>query len=411
LQKNGASNPGIVLSGGGMRGAYEVGVVLGIMEVLGRRPSDDPLFRVFAGTSVGAINATFFAAHAHRGDHGASLLRDVWRDLKLKDHALMRPLGLFRLPPLAKRVLAPWIDGIKTTSLLDTRALEEVVRRSVDWTQLHKNVSSGKVTALLVAALHVVSGRTTVFAELAPDTQYTPSRDERRISRFVQIEADHVLASAAIPLLFPTRRVGPHDYCDGGLRFNTPIAPAIRAGADRLVVVSVLRERSTREADIAESMAPPVDGRDLTPFFLVGKLLNALLLDPVQYDLQVLERLNQLVGVLESALSPEQLERVQRVLAGSRGLGYRRIPTLIFTPSQDLGRVAGRYLRTSLELTELGALARHLVKRAARDDPGQEADWASYLLFDGGFAEKLIEIGREDAHAKASEIEAFFTGQ
>jgi NTE family protein len=320
----------------------------------------------------------------------------------------VRPFGLVRLPALAKKLLAPWLDAIKTTSLLDTRALEDVVRRSVDWTQLHRNVSSGKVSALLVAALHVVSGRTTVFAELAPNARYAPSKDQRRVSRFVQIEADHVLASAAIPLLFPTRRVGTHDYCDGGLRFNTPIAPAIRAGADRLVVVSVLRERSTREADIAESMAPPGDHADLTPFFLVGKLLNALLLDPVQYDLQVLERLNQLVGVLESTLSAEQFDRVQRVLAGSRGIGYRRMPTLIFTPSQDLGRVAGRYLRTALELTDLGPLARRLLQRAARDDPGQEADWASYLLFDGGFAEKLIEIGREDAHAKADEIEDFF---
>src|SRR4029079_7827855 len=110
------------------------------------------------------------------------------------------------------------------------------------------------------------------------------SRDQRRATRFVQIEADHVLASAALPLLFPTRRVGSSYYCDGGLRFNTPIAPAIRAGADRLVVVSVLRERSIQEADIAESMAPPEEGRELSPFFLVGKLLNALLLDPVQYD-------------------------------------------------------------------------------------------------------------------------------
>jgi NTE family protein len=365
---------------------------------------------VFAGTSVGAINATFFAAHSHRGDHGAALLRDIWCRLKLKDHVLVRPLGLLHVPNAASSLVGRFMDGQNGgTSLLDTRALEDVVKKSVDWPKLHQNVSSGLVSALLIAALHVVSGRTTVFAELSPGAEYAPSRDQRRTTRFVQIESDHVLASAAIPLLFPTRRVGEHYYCDGGLRFNTPIAPAIRAGADRLVVVSVLRERSVREADIAESMAPPGEGRELSPFFLIGKLLNALLLDPVQYDLQVLERFNQLVEVLEETLEPEQVERVQRVLVGSRGVGYRRLPTLIFTPSQDLGRMAGRYLRTSLKFTDLNPLARWLLQRVSRNDPGQEADWASYLLFDGGFAEQIIEIGREDAHAKADEIEAFFT--
>ena len=400
--------PGIVLSGGGMRGGYEVGTMIGMMEVLGQKADDEPVFRVFAGTSVGAINATFFAAHSHRGDHGVHRLRNIWGSLRLKDHVHVRAFGLVRWPERWRRLLGPLIDEQRGTSLIDARALEQIVQRSVDWDKLHENVRAGRVSALLIAALHVVSGRTTVFAELAPGFDYAPSRDQRRSLRYAEIEADHVLASAAIPLLFPTRLVSGQFYCDGGLRFNTPIAPAIRAGADRLVVVSVLRERSESEAEIAESMAPPPAGRDLSPFFLVGKLLNALLLDPVLYDLQVLERVNQLVQVLEDTLPPEHLERVQRVLAGNRGIGYRRLRTLIFTPSEDLGKIAGAYVRTELKTTDLHPVARRLLEREARQDPAQEADWASYLLFDGGFAEQLIELGRRDALAKADEITAFF---
>ena len=399
--------PGIVLSGGGMRGAYEVGIMLGLMEVLERGADDDPLFRVFAGTSVGAINATFFAAHSHRGDHGVHRLRNIWGSLRIKDHVHVRAFGLVQWPERWRRLLGPLIDEQRGTSLIDARALEQIVQRSVDWEKLHENVRAGRVSALLIAALHVVSGRTTVFAELAPGFEYAPSPDHRRTLRYAEIEADHVLASAAIPLLFPTRLVSGQFYCDGGLRFNTPIAPAIRAGADRLVVVSVLRERSVTEAEIAESIAPAV-GRDLSPFFLVGKLLNALLLDPVLYDLQVLERVNQLVHVLEETLPPEHLERVQSVLAGNRGIGYRRLRTLIFTPSEDLGKIAGAYVRTELKTTDLHPVARRLLEREARQDPGQEADWASYLLFDGGFAEQIIELGRRDAHAKADAIKVFF---
>src|SRR5262249_43170142 len=153
------------------------------------------------------INATFFAAHAHRGDHAIHKLRNIWTSLRLRDHVRVRAFGLVRWPERWRRVLGPLVDDeIGGTSLLDARALEQVVRRSVDWPTLHQNVASGIVSALLIAALHVVSGRTTVFAEVAPGAEYMPSRDDRRNARFVEIEPEHVLASAAIPLLFPSRR-------------------------------------------------------------------------------------------------------------------------------------------------------------------------------------------------------------
>jgi NTE family protein len=397
---------GLVLSGGGMRGAYEVGVVAGIAEVLGTVRHRTPLFDVFAGTSVGAINASYLASNSDEPDHGVARLAETWQGLKLPDHAKVRAFGLWS-GALKRRLEKVTTGSGLGNSLLDTRAIEVVIRRAIDWDKLHRNIASGRVHALVIAALQVVTGRTTIFAEHAPGVSVHPARDERRVTTVDRITADHVLASASIPLLFPSRRIGKHYYCDGGLRFNTPIAPAIRAGAEKLVVISVRHSRTPREID-AEETSDQNESGFLSPLFLVGKLLNALLLDPVAYDLQMMQRLNEMMEVLEEALPAEQLERVQRVFIQHRGAPYRRLETLVFTPSRDLGRLAGDYIRTRLDASDLSPVARYLIERAARDKLHPEADWASYLLFDGGFARELIEVGRRDAHDKAEAIRAFF---
>ncbi len=394
-----------------MRGAYEAGVIAGVMAALGRKPEDPPLFRVMSGTSVGAINAAFLASAADRGDHRVNDLLGIWRSLRLETHAKLRLMGLMRWPrritELFRTVPASIPPG---TSLLDTRELEKLVAGAVDFAKLRDNVREGRVHALLIAALHVVSGKTTVFAEVSPHIHYAPSVSGTRVARVESIGIDHVLASAAIPLLFPTRKVGERFYCDGGLRFNTPIAPAIRAGADPLLVISVSHRVSDVEARALEVEHEEVEGMDLGPMFLIGKLLNALLLDPVKQDLQVLKRLNELVEVLESTLGEAEFARVQEVLVKSRGVGYRRLDTLVFTPSEDIGRLAGEYLRTMRRTTELNPLLERFLARSAVEGMSQEADWASYLLFDGGFAERLIDLGLSDARARADEIRAIFAG-
>jgi NTE family protein len=398
---------GLVLSGGGMRGAYEVGIVAGIMEVLDPEPGSDPVFQIFAGTSVGAINATYLASNAAHPDHGAERLAEVWTSLRLEDHARFRPFGLARLPDALARFRAKAGQAMGS-SLLDSRGIEVLVRRTIDWEKLHQNIDQGRIDAVMVAALHVVSGRTTMFTERSPTCHIEPTRDERKATVFERITADHVLASAAIPLLFPTRRIGEHYYCDGGLRFNTPIAPAIRAGAERLVIVSVRHERSQREVAAVEA-ADAGSGGELSSAFLIGKLLNALLLDPVAYDLQVLERLNQVMEVLEETLDADDLERIQRVWIQHRGAPYRRLKKLVFQPSRDLGRVAGEFIKKSLNTTNLRPVAKYLIEKFASDAPEPEADWASYLLFDGSFAHELIEIGRQDARDQAEKIREFFS--
>ncbi len=401
---------GIVLSGGGMRGAYEAGVVSGIMRALGRRRSDPALFQIFTGSSVGAINAAYLAANADRGDHGINDLLDSWRSMRIEEQMKVRPLGLIPMPRKYRRRLAKRFGPESMRrGLLDSRALQDLVTSTINFDRLHQNTRSGLVHALVVTALQVASGKTTMFAELAPNARFRPSQDSRRIPSRGPIGAEHVLASAAIPLLFPTRRIGKHFYCDGSLRFNTPIAPAIRAGANRLVVITLIHEeRDTAEHDTLSqrvSHGPPRE-EDPNPVFLTGKLLDALLLDPVDYDLHVLERFNKLAEVLERSLPPHELKKIDEIMIESRGVPYRRLPTMVFRPSRDLGSVAGDAVR-KLQKRDVGPILRKILDWAMRES-GEEADWASFLLFDGLLAERMIELGRQDAMERSIEIQEFF---
>lgn len=398
---------GLVLSGGGARGAYEAGVIAGIVEVLGLRPGDPPPFRVFTGASVGAINVAYLAAHADRGDLAIDDLIDIWTGLSLEAHLQLDPLGFFGVRQRLKtliRLMEP--EAPQARSLLDATALEATVRDNVPWPRLHALVDAGTVHALVIAALRVGDGRTTLFAETAPGVDFTPSRDPRRQAHPVRLGAEHVLASAAIPMVFPARRIDDAWYCDGGLRFNTPIAPAIRCGADKLMVVSLLHRPGgdpTRPERAPGGMSGYPD-----PIFLLGKVFNALLLDPIDYDLQMLGRFNALVGVIDETLEPHERARIDRVLEETRGAPYRRLETLVFRPTADLGRVAGEHLRDHKLIPQIGRGATWLLRRAARHDATWEVDLASYLLFDGTYARLLIELGRADVRARADAVRAFF---
>ncbi len=384
----------VVLSGGGARGAYEAGVVAGIVEILwAQRPERAP-FSIFTGTSVGAINSTWLAAHADRPDMNVGGLLEQWQGLELREHLRISPM----------RFLWPSRGGERLgRSLIDPRALEDLVQERIPFGRLHDNVDAGIVQAVVVAALNIASTKTTMFAEVAPEARFVPSRDPRRLGRLTRIECGHVLASAAIPLVFPARRIGSDYYCDGGIRFNTPLAPAIRSGADRLVVVSAMH-RAELEADAGPGERLRRTAAYPSPFFILGKVLNALLLDPINYDLSVLRRLNRLWGVLEETLSADEMHRVRAVLDEARGVSYRRLDTLVFHPSQDIGDITTRHAK------RLGgkSLTGVFMALSARSRAQFEADLLSFVLFDGDFADELISLGRQDAEDRADEIIAFF---
>jgi len=211
-----------------------------------------------------------------------------------------------------------------------------------------------------------------------------------------------VLASSALPLLFPPRRIHEEAYCDGGVRFNTPIAPAIRAGADRLVVISLLSESPG-----AENLEIPIEVREASyksPTFILGKVMNALLLDPMHYDLQVLERFNRMLDEFERVLTSDQLESFHRVVERDRNMPYRKLRTLVFRPSQDIGALGLEYAR-GIRPEGLGA---RFIHRLATQRAVWQSDLVSFLCFDGGFADLLIEMGRREAQQRRDEVLKFF---
>ncbi|MFT5353238.1 MAG: NTE family protein [Polyangiales bacterium] len=379
---------GIVLGGGGARGAYEVGVVSGIAQIIGRT-HDGPLFDILCGTSVGAINAAYLAACADTHDHEIAGLEAHWRGLELRRHLKLDLAGIAGLRNLITKK-AP--EG---RSILAIGALEELVGDGTPWPRLRANLATGRIRALVIAALDIASGKTTVFTDLAPGVEYPASRDPRRSAEETNITADHVLASAAIPLVFPPRLIGDRFYADGGIRFNTPLAPALRLGAERIIVIPLLAE--------APADAPP--SRRIGPLFLMGKLLNALLLDPISYDLKVLERFNRLVSLLDEALSDEERARIDSAMEDDRGTPYRAVQTLVFRPSQDIGHMARE---RALELGN--GVTERVVRRMATMEDVWEADLLSFVLFDGEHAGRLIDLGRNDVLARADEVRSFFRG-
>jgi len=399
---------GIVLSGGGARGAFQVGVVRGILDVLQDSGMRYAPFNVLCGTSVGAINASYMASHADEPDLAIDGLVEAWKSLKLADHLRVNLRGLFgggllgTAAALSKDEAPMSSAPVPARALLDALPLTELVQKQVAFDQLHRNVASGIVHALVITALEIASGRTTMFIEAPSHVAFPPSRDPRRNIRREPIGLQHVLASAALPLVFPPRRIHGEAYCDGGVRFNTPIAPAIRAGADRIVVISLLSESPT-----AEVQEIPLEVREASyknPVFLIGKVLNALLLDPTHYDLQVLDRFNQMIETMESVLTPTQLAAFHQVVQQGRNMNYRKLRTLVFRPSLDIGEIALEYVR-HIRPEGIGA---RLLHRLANQKSAWQSDLISFLCFDGGYSEQIIELGRREAVSRADEVLEFF---
>jgi len=384
---------GLVLSGGGARGAYEAGVIAGLAEVLAELGMPHPPVDVLSGTSVGAINAAYCVGNAHLPQWNVQGLLSYWRDLDIHEYLDVNVTSLARL-----------LRGISRDeeslgwSILKIDPIEKMVHRGIPWRDVHQNVAQGRIHAFIVPALRVADGVTTVFIERSGQLDYAPSRDPRRKAEFEPIHPEHVLASAAFPFLFPARRVGKDYFCDGGLRFNTPIAPAIRCGCDKLVVVSLLSQVRAAQAQRVTEAAFP------SPVFLVGKLINALLLDPVHHDLRVLAHTNDLVDVLERSVDEATLEQIREVHRASRGVPYRRVRTLAFAPSRNVAHMASEHAQT----LRVKKLSSWLLGRMSSLGTTWEADLLSFVMFDGSFTRQLAELGYSDARDKREEIQRFF---
>ena len=258
--------------------------------------------------------------------------------------------------------------------------------------------------ALTVSCTEVSTGRTVVFMQTSPDLTIPAAAPPRTLFRADRIGPQHALASAAIPLLFPPVRIDGELYLDGGLRQNTPIAPALRLGATHIFAIGSSREvegRVVREAGHHEPARAPGAA------FLLGKVLNAFLLDHVDVDIELLTRINSVLVDGTRAFGSRVHRRAQRRGAASAARQeYRYVNCMRVRPSEDIGRLANDHLKRG-RLRGDPILTKRLFNLLDLGVDG-EADLASYLLFDGPFCRRLIEMGRADAQARRDELLHFF---
>jgi NTE family protein len=308
--------------------------------------------------------------------------------------------------------LTRWILGSGTErgprSLLDAAPLAELVRSVIPWRNLHQGIAERRVLGVTVSATDVETGHTVVFIETEDDSHRLVSSGDRAIDwALVRLTAQHALASAAIPIIFPTVRVAGRLYCDGSLRQNTPIAPALRLGAGRVLVIGLRTPRATSGPRAGRQHAD--DQKALSsPLYLFGKLLDALLLDRVENDLANLRQVNAALHELArvSHAVPSSLAAALQNAGG----GLRPVADVFIRPSQDLGSLAAHVLMRPSVRSRLSGPAGYLLRRlgeaAGRGDP---SDMLSYLLFDVEYASELISLGEHDAVLRKDEVEELLT--
>lgn len=367
------SQVGLVLAGGGARCAYQAGALKAISEMFpGRR---NP-FGVIVGQSAGAINAASLASRADRFNRAAGHLARAWPRLRSSDifRADLVALGARGFRWLAMAASGGWLVS-NPRSLLDNAPLGRLLEREIDFSAIERVIASGQLSALALTASSYSdqSGQAvSFFAGAAGKQEWT--RIRRRGVR-CRIGAEHVLASSALPFLFPAQRIDGQYYGDGALRLTAPLSPAIRLGARRLLIIAA----RDPQVDPLESHAPaayPSLGA------LLGHMLDIVFNDNLDSDIERLERINHTL----SLMSPEGLARTP----------LRPVEALVLRPSRDLREIAGRHARSipwavRMMLHGIGAWG---------------GDWRlpSYLNFDGAYCRDLVELGRCDAWAQEAEL-------
>ncbi|MGN6110487.1 MAG: patatin-like phospholipase family protein [Kofleriaceae bacterium] len=395
---------GFVLSGGGSRGAYEAGIIHYLRTDLKKRLGFHVPIDIITGTSVGAINASFLAATHADPDSQAEQIVAAWRSLRIEELISLRARDMLRA---AKLMLGgnpppPAPGSFRYGGLLDTSGLERFVLRVIPWRGIDRSLRARHLHAISVSATHVGTGHTVVFLSSAEPVPREWSRDPFVRHRAARIGPRHVLASAAIPMLFPAVKIGDEYFTDGGLRQNTPMSPAIRLGADRMLLVSlrhVAPEPQQLQRERTEAYPKPL--------FLAGKALNALLLDHTEYDLQRMQRINLILEAGHASFGDKFETMMNHELVRLRGAPLRRIQAVHIRPSEDIGALAAQFVAAG-RMRVSGTLARRLIHRLAEGESRHESDLLSYLLFDGDFADELIELGRRDAAKKEDELAALF---
>jgi NTE family protein len=371
------SRTALILTGGGARAAYQAGVLLAIRELL-PDPTVNP-FPIVCGTSAGAINAATLACHADNFRGAVEALIDVWRNMRAADVYRADPVGIFGSGArwLGSLMLG-WAIKRSPRSLLDNTPLQQLLERRLDFSNIDRSIANGTLYAVSLTASGYTSGHSVSFFQARAEVD-TWQRSHRFGSR-TPLSVRHLMASSAIPFVFPAVKLHREYFGDGSMRQLAPISPAIHLGAQKILIIGAGRmaDKSQRlHSDRYPSLAQ-----------IAGHALSSIFLDGLAVDIERMQRINHTL----SFIPPE--------LKAKSGVTLRPIRSLVIAPSERLDYLAARHAKAlpwavRWLLRGLGAMNR------------QGGALTSYLLFEQPYTRALIDLGYKDTMSRQEEVKAF----
>jgi NTE family protein len=367
---------GLVLTGGGARAAYQVGVVKAVRDLLGN-PVTNP-FPIVCGTSAGAINAVTLAVFADDFSRGVANLLEVWENMHCQQ---IYRTDAWHIMRTGARWLAAMalVSRRNPVSLLDNAPLRDMLERNLDFSKIQTHIDAGALYAVCVTASGYTTGQSVSFFQGGSGLEGWERN--QRIGAAVPLKLDLLLASAALPFIFPAVKVHREYFGDGSMRQIAPVSPALHLGADRVLIVGTGRQ--TQDSGRARSNVYPSLAQ------IAGHALNSIFLDSLMVDIERLERINRTVKLIP----PDKMT--------DSALQLRPVKVLFITPSQPLERIAARFIH------ELPRTVRFILRpTGALNRSG--SNLGSYLLFEESFCRALIDLGYQDTMARETEVREFF---
>ncbi|MBP9674333.1 MAG: patatin-like phospholipase family protein [Bacteriovoracaceae bacterium] len=373
-------NYGLVLTGGGARGAYQAGVLKAISEIYAGKPFP---FNVITGVSAGSINGLAFACGIHNHEWASEKLWQVWANLQISQVFDVHATAFLRIGSnmLKDIVLGGLLKKKNSAFLLNTDPLRELLKENIDFRFLEHNLKTKKLHGISVTCTNYYSGSSITFFD--GDDSIENWLRNQRLSRRETLTLDHVMASTSIPLLFPPVKVAGSYYGDGGVRLSAPLSPAIHLGAEKILTIGVRRFRPFETS--IEMTNKPIDRISIAE--ISGVMLNAIFTDSLESDIERLERINRTIERAQNTKSPNDHE-------------LRVIPHMVIRPSEDLGNMA------ATQFKNFPRILRYLMRGVGASNK-KGSDFLSYIAFDKNYTEKLLQLGYADAMKMKDELLLF----